>query len=315
MPVAEGQCNHSDFLYSAFALTIASEIPLPDLPPGSGAADIKISIGVLAPTPLPSDSWTVIAGPADVRGWIPGAGAFRVTGGREIIVAPIADGDERTLQLAIVGPLLGVILSQRSSFVIHASTVVIGGCAVAFCGPSGRGKSTLAAALLRAGNPLLADDMTVVDTSGGFPLVRPGFPRIKLWPDSAAALNHDIGKLPLLHPERTKRSLRVPARFHADTVPLRRCYLLEDAATESIAELSPTQSILSLVKYTYQSNWLHETCESGSNLLQCGALAGSGVVRQLRRRRSFEALPEVIRCIEDDIRCASGRFNVDGERR
>jgi hypothetical protein len=157
---------------------------------------------------------------------------------------------------------------------------------------------------LRSGKPLLADDMTLVDTSGSFPLVRPGFPRIKLWPDSATALSHDIAKLPLLHPERTKRSVQVAAGFHADAVPLTRCYLIEDADTESIVELSPTESILSLVKYTYQANWLYETGESGSNLIQCGALTRSGVVRRLHRRRSFDALPEVIRCIEADVRSA-----------
>jgi hypothetical protein len=65
--------------------------------------------------PPASDSWTVIAGPADVRGWIPKAGAFCVTGGHEIIVAPLADADERALRLAIVRPLLGVILRVSST--------------------------------------------------------------------------------------------------------------------------------------------------------------------------------------------------------
>src|SRR5436853_233172 len=82
----------------------------------------------------------------------------------------------------------GLPLPQRGHFVLHASSVAIDGKAAAFAGPSGRGKSTLVAALASAGHPLIADDMSVIDTSGAAPVVQPGFPRVKLWPDSASAL-------------------------------------------------------------------------------------------------------------------------------
>jgi hypothetical protein len=292
-------------LHSAFALTIASEVPLIELPPGSGDVDVDVRIDALDGIARPdADVWSVTAGPGEARGWAPGAGAFRVRGGKEIVVDPMPGADERALRLAIVGPLLGVILAQRGRFVLHASTVAIDGKAVSFAGPSGRGKSTLVAALTRAGHPLLADDMTVIDPSGAMPLVHPGFPRVKLWPDSASALAHDVETLPLIHPERTKRSLDVAASFHPAPVPLVRCYLLEDGDAESVSAAGGSDSILTLVKLTYQASWMHETGVSGPNLLHCGALARSGVVRRLRRRRSFEALPEVIRFIEADVRSA-----------
>jgi energy-coupling factor transporter ATP-binding protein EcfA2 len=228
-----------------------------------------------------------------------------VRGGREIVSDAIPGADERALRMAIVGPLLGVILAQRGRFVLHASTVAIDGGAVAFAGPSGRGKSTLAAALTRAGHPLIVDDMTVIDASGGIPCVQPGFPRVKLWPDSAEALAEDVGALPLVHPERSKRSLRVAEAFHAAALPLVRCYLLEDGESEASSEIGGSDCILSLVRLTYQASWMHESGASGTNLLQCAALARSGVVRRLVRRRSFDALPDVIRFIESDVRAAS----------
>lgn len=43
---------------------------------------------------------------------------------------------------------------------LHASTVVIAGKAVAFCGPAGAGKSGAALACLARGATLLADDIT-----------------------------------------------------------------------------------------------------------------------------------------------------------
>lgn len=290
------------FLYSAFALTIGSNVPLPELPAGDGEADVEIRVGPLRePTP-DSDSWAVVASPGEARGWAPGAGAFHVRRGAEIVIDAMPTADERAIRLAVVGPLLGVILSQRGRFVLHASAVSIDGHAVAFTGPSGRGKSTLVAALARAGHPLIADDMTVIDLDGRFPAVKPGFPRVKLWPDSAEALEHDVEGLPLIHPERTKRSLIVPAAVTPTEIPLRRCYLIEDADRESVGEISGSECVLSLVGLTYQASWMHESGSSGSNLLHCAALARSGVVRRLRRRRSFHALPEVIRFIEADVR-------------
>jgi hypothetical protein len=289
-------------LHTAFDLTIASEIPLIELPAGEGAPDVEVTIGIVDPAPPPTDGWSVIAAPGDVRGWIPSGGAFRVRDGVEIVIAPAPDFDIRALRLGIVGPLLGVILTQRGRFVLHASTVAVDGKAVAFFGPSGRGKSTLTAALTRAGHPLIADDMTVIETTNDTPIVQPGFPRLKLWPDSAEALEHDVDALPLLHPERTKRSLQLSSAFHAQPLPLARCYLLEDGDAESVSELAPKEAVLTLIGYTYQAQWLHQTGASGANLLHCGALVRSGVVRRLQRRRMFDALPDVIRFIEDDVR-------------
>jgi hypothetical protein len=290
-------------LHSAFALTIASEVPLIELPPGDGTADVEVTIGRVDDVEASSDGWTVIAAPDDVRGWIPGGGAFHVRNGREIVIAPAPDHDPRALRLGIVGPLLGVILTQRGRFVLHASTVAIDGKAVAFFGPSGRGKSTLTAAFARAGYPLVADDITLIEvTNEQQPFVQPGFPRVKLWPDSAAALEHDVDNLPLIHPERSKRSLQLNDAFRADPLPLARCYLLDDGNEESSTEIPPKEMLMTLIGSTYQAQWLHETGASGPNLLHCAALARSGVVRRLRRRRTFEALPDVIRFVERDAR-------------
>jgi hypothetical protein len=297
-------------LHTAFALTIASDIPLVELPAGAGTPEVTVALGTVDGAPRPSDRWVVLATPNDVRGWIPSGGAFHVRDGTSIVLDPAPDADERALRLAIVGPLLGVILTQRGKFVLHASTVSIDGRAAAFFGPSGRGKSTLTAALTQAGHPLIADDMTVIDTSGPQPFVQPGFPRVKLWPDSAAALEHDLDALPLVHPDVTKRSLQLTAQFHAERLPLARCYLLEDGDAEEVTELAPTQSILALVSCTYQSFWLHETGASGPNLLHCAALARSGAVRRLVRRRTYEALPEVIRFVEEDVRQAGAALPV-----
>jgi hypothetical protein len=288
-------------LYRAFGLCIASEVSLIELPPGSGEPDVEVSFGTVDGVSESSNDWTVIAAPGEVRGWIPDAGAFLVRGGREMIIDPAPNADDRALRLGIVGPLLGVILTQRGRFVLHASTVAIDGRAVSFCGPSGRGKSTLTAAMTRAGHVLVADDLTLIDAEHDPPIVQPGFARIKLWPDSATALEEDVAALPLIHPQREKRSLQLD-RVESDALPIARCYLLEDGDAESVAEPNPREAILALIATTYQSQWLHETGAASANLAQCAALVRSGRVWRLRRRRDFAVLDEVVRFIENDVR-------------
>lgn len=289
-------------LHRAFGLTIVSDIPLLEVPAGSGAPDVEVTIApVDLPRPESSSDWKILAAPNDVRGWIPNGGAFRVQGGREIFIDPAPDADERALRMAIVGPLLGVILTQRARFVLHASTVEVGGVAVAFAGPPGRGKSTLTAAMMRAGHALIADDVTVIDQSGDVPLVHPGFPREKLWPDSASAPDHEMSVLPLLHPETDRHSLQRDD-VHRQPVPLARCYLLEDGESVSSEVMPPMDAILALIGYTYQAQWLHESGASGPNLQHCASLVKSGVVRRLRRRRTSELLPDIVRFIEEDVR-------------
>lgn len=61
-----------------------------------------------------------------------------------------------------VGALCAFVLSLRGSLVLHASAVEHDGVAIAFTGPSGRGKSTTAALACAAGATLVTDDLLTV---------------------------------------------------------------------------------------------------------------------------------------------------------
>jgi serine kinase of HPr protein (carbohydrate metabolism regulator) len=58
-------------------------------------------------------------------------------------------------------------------FLVHATTVAVGGKAVLLRGPSGSGKSDLALRLIDAGARLVADDQTELVRAGGMILARP----------------------------------------------------------------------------------------------------------------------------------------------
>lgn len=74
----------------------------------------------------------------------------------------------------VVSTLLPLLLVERGELVLHAAAVRTEAGAVVVCGPSGRGKSTLATVLDAHGLPLLAEDIVVVTLAPDGLLVWPG---------------------------------------------------------------------------------------------------------------------------------------------
>jgi hypothetical protein len=71
---------------------------------------------------------------------------------------------------------------------LHGTTIVSGDKAVGLLGSCGYGKSTLGAALLARGLPLLTDDLIALHRTDTGWMVQPGMPRIKLFPSVARRL-------------------------------------------------------------------------------------------------------------------------------
>lgn len=74
----------------------------------------------------------------------------------------------------IVSSAVCTLLSMRGDLVLHASAIEAGGRAVLFCGPTQRGKSTLARALGEAGHRLLGEDGVAIELGDGEPVAFPG---------------------------------------------------------------------------------------------------------------------------------------------
>jgi hypothetical protein len=134
---------------------------------------------------------------------------------------------------------------------LHAACVRIGSGAVALTGRTGAGKSTLAAALVRRGHALVADDVCVIDAAASNgPRVLPSFPRLKLWNDTLQAL--DISTDGMLRADSGKRKFHFYQRgsFELSPVKLSGVYVLnrslmsdqQDVATESRADAAMTLS-------------------------------------------------------------------------
>ena len=111
----------------------------------------------------------------------------------------------------LVGPVLSSALRLRGDYSLHASAVRFARGAVAFAGPHGAGKSTLAAALGRAGHPVIADDVLRLTNHDGWWRAHPFGGILRLWPSGVKTVFGDQEMLESITPTWDKRALPIGA--------------------------------------------------------------------------------------------------------
>ena len=302
--------------YIAYGLSIQSEIALPELgqpvaicATGCPLPDIRIHRGRCPPRP--DDS----AG--DDRTWIssdqacfhyPETGSFHMLAGREVIIDALETAADCELRLILLGPVLAVLLHQRGLLVLHASANRVqtarGPVAICFLGDKGAGKSTTAAAMHARGHGLVSDDLVAVDFAAGRPMVRPGFPHLKLWPEAAATTLDDANSaaaLPKLHRDFEKRSRSVAGQFPRDPMPLAAVYVLAYGERHSIDPASGQSSFMHLVHHSYLGQVLQATGTQKSHFQQVTRLLSAVPVRHLVRPRDLSGIQGMIETIQRDL--------------
>ena len=108
-----------------------------------------------------------------------------------ITVHRAPEADPGLVSVFLEGGVLAHVLSIEGRLVLHASAVQVGDVALAIVGPSGTGKSTLAALLCAAGAQLVADDALRVDATASGAICYVGGQRLRLRP-AAASLGRTI---------------------------------------------------------------------------------------------------------------------------
>lgn len=105
---------------------------------------------------------------------MPPTGSFLLEPAAARVVVEGTDGDGELLEHRIASSAICTLLSMRGDLILHAAAVEAEGRAVVICGPSLRGKSTLARALGEAGCGVLGEDGIAIELDGNAPLVHPG---------------------------------------------------------------------------------------------------------------------------------------------
>lgn len=293
------------FSYSAYSLGIKSDLPLPEFLAIDVGCDVTIRLNVNG-TPTDYVPLEVADKPAyfkitseEAIIFVKDIGVFLVYGGREVVVIPAPGVDDCLIRLYIVGTVMAVLLYQRGLLVLHASVVNINGCAVAFLGKSGAGKSSTAAALLARGHKIVADDVAAINMGANPATVFPGFPQIKLSTEAAVSLGYDAESLLLLHPLEEKRGYRITQSFSQSPLLLKRIYVLAEDATLDIEPIRPQEAVIELVRHSRPTTLFHSG--GAPHFLQCASLAKELTIYRLQRPHSLSLLPDLAQLVEDHV--------------
>ncbi|PZD73837.1 hypothetical protein C1752_01869 [Acaryochloris thomasi RCC1774] len=289
-------------MYSAYGLTLQSDLHLPELAPGTGDADIVIRWGKLsAPSLVATNSECTchIREQVAYLAW-ENAGTFRVKGGREIIVDPLPGADERVIRLYLLGAALGLLLHQRQLLVLHASTVAVNGVAIAFLGDSGQGKSTTAGAFQLRGHQVMTDDVTALRMDVP-PLVLPGYPQLKLWPESAECLGDKPEAMPRLHPQLEKRSHHYHDQFSLEPLPLQCIYLLGEGPTLELEVLTGQDALMELLPNWYCTRFgdaMLQATNHAAHFAHFTQLVKQVPICYLSRQYDLDAVSDIVDLVE-----------------
>lgn len=183
--------------YHFNGLKLESEFHLPALAPWNGSRNVRPDIVVRqAAVPPQLDAPDHIGPVFQTKGAseyllvLPGTGRILVRNGDEVLVDAELDADTSAI---LSGPLQAILWHQRGLLPLHGSVVVAGTQAIALCGPSAAGKSTLAAVLAGQGHTVIADDVCVIDPDTADVLA--GCGRLRLWRDALDRLGIQSGAL------------------------------------------------------------------------------------------------------------------------
>lgn len=213
-----------------------------------------------------------------------------------------------SFQVYLLNQAISFALVQQGLEPLHATTVIVGGEAIALLGDSGFGKSTLAAAFLRAGHRLLTDDLLLLRPGKCGIEAYPGPARIKLFPGTARRLLGATADGVPMNAVTSKQIIALDHELNHRTlapIPLRAIYVLAPPhemrrmRSVRIESIPPREAFLALTANTFNRRVEH----SGRLRRQVSAnafLVGAVPVKKLSYPRSYARLPEVIEAVLAD---------------
>jgi hypothetical protein len=246
--------------YEIYGLTLRANRPLPYLAPAPGPlneVDVLLELGT-GDSPLPTvptgHHVAEYSGPDGFVRFVvdPEGARIRADWRRDSAVKL-----PRDITALLGGPILGTVLRMRSAVSLHACVLDVASRAVVVAGPAGAGKSTLAAAMARAGHPVLSDDVgALVRDAEGRWIAHAGYPGLRLEPEELRRLGVDADG-DRVQTRQTKRYLELaegsgeaPWRFQAEPLEVAGVYVLErhNVAALSVERLGVSARVEGLIQ-------------------------------------------------------------------
>jgi hypothetical protein len=147
---------------------------------------------------------------------------------------------------------------------------------------------------------MLNDDVTAIQADDSCPVVYPGFPQFKLWPDAVVAVGAVSDMLPRIRSNLEKRAQRSIRGFSLVPLPLRCVYVLAFGEIQEIECLGPQEALVELIRHSYGARVL-QTVGTSSHFFQCASIINSVPIRRLKRPRSLASLSDSAQLVEKDL--------------
>ncbi len=171
---------------------------------------------------------------------------FRLIEGKTMIV-DTQETDLDFLSLFIVSEPLGILLFQRGDILLHASAIKLpNGDGIVFMGEPGAGKSTTAAAFVKAGCNIISDDLVAIRIIDQKPYLIPSFPQIKLWKKSVEGLGYSYDEVERIVEGANKFAYYGEDNFDDTPVLLQKIFIL---GAENEGLISPIETPIELLKH------------------------------------------------------------------
>lgn len=298
-------------LYRIFGLVIRSAVPLPALPFNSPEQNTEPDVFIvygLTPEKLVNPRSDKDWFQADNREFllhIQGIARYCIQDGCRITITPENGADEDEVLLFLMGSAMGALLHQRNVLVLHAGAIMVNGRGRIFLGPSGIGKSTLAAGLYKRGYPFLTDDVCAITLIDGIITVIPGFPLLKLCTDVLDRLETERKGLKCIRGPQGFEKYFLPVDHIQDTpVPLEAVYGLETAEVEKIiiTRMKGVEKINLLIANTYRFEFLQGQVRLPDHFQRCADIGAKiATYRVIRPDKTF-LLEELMNLLEENFR-------------
>lgn len=325
--------NDKTYRYSLFGLRMQSDIRLPiraespELVPNPdvvvmyrGCADEAVITGrVVAasrchcPTHDGRVVMRVYRDADDAWIWYDEVGFCHVaSNGRDIHVYGANSGslDRGQLGLVVASSVSTFVLHFRGYACLHASAVATPDGAIAFLGPKGQGKTTMAARFVRGDAALVTDDiLPLLERADGIHGL-PSLPLMKIWGQSAV---HGLGiddDLPNLVPQLDKKLFTLDDRFTFanDPVRLNVIYVLNrydpslsHRSDVMIQPMHRRDGVAALISHSSLNGYLLPA-EQATLLRRYAAVLSSVPVRTIHFPHGFEHQNAVHERISEDMK-------------
>ena len=292
------------YFYRVAGLAVASEIELPGLivrAEADSRPDVAIRLGHVPPHL--EDAQTVrptfeIAGDRFMLR-IPNIARFLLRAGSEMIVE--AEAPPGDVAIFIIGTVFGILLHQRELTVLHASAVRVGDRAALFCGSSGAGKSTMAAALGQRGYAMLTDDVCAITMEeSGRPMAQADGRQLKLWVQAIEKLDLGEWRGAAVRSKLEKFYVE-PAVTSSEALPVGAIYILRETRApqrDGIERPNFVDAAILIRRNAYRPRLVREFGQNQDYLQSSATIIAAAGLYILHRPLDFEAMPAVIGRLE-----------------